>query len=407
MKQSKVRFRPTNQTKELSGLYLDFANRNFPGKRFKYGAGVEVLMKFWNAEEMRVRQVGSYSGKAKLINQTLNTLEATLLNYMAEAKTPNKEDLILKLDQVQGKRTTEQMERLPFLQWCESILDKNRNGVKASTISSKKQTIEKLKEFKKSSSGRKYNIDFETFDVKLYDKFVYWMKEVETEDKNKFSDNTVWKHTKEIKAFLRYAENVEGIEVCPDYRRGLFKVAQVESQQIYLSEDQIKAIADLDLSKLAEGYSIARDLFLVGCYSGLRYSDIVSLTSEHFMTIDKVPFIKKEQIKTSKYAIIPIRKALQAVFDKYEGNPPPPLAEPLVNRHLKVIADKAEIKEWDQVSTHTARRSFATNAYKAKVPLLQIMAITGHNTERSFLRYIRVTAEEHAMMTSLNPYFLD
>ena len=58
------------------------------------------------------------------------------------------------------------------------------------------------------------------------------------------------------------------------------------------------------------------------------------------------------------------------------------------------------------VSSHTARRSFATNTYKAGVPSLAIMAITtGHRTEKVFLHYIKVTNEEHAMFSSEHPFF--
>ena len=45
----------------------------------------------------------------------------------------------------------------------------------------------------------------------------------------------------------------------------------------------------------------------------------------------------------------------------------------------------------DLVSSHTARRSFATNYYLQGFPTIDLMKITGHKTERSFLKYIRVS----------------
>ena len=45
--------------------------------------------------------------------------------------------------------------------------------------------------------------------------------------------------------------------------------------------------------------------------------------------------------------------------------------------------------KWQHLTTHTARRSFATNQYKAGVPAITIMAITGHKTEKAFLKYIK------------------
>jgi len=48
----------------------------------------------------------------------------------------------------------------------------------------------------------------------------------------------------------------------------------------------------------------------------------------------------------------------------------------------------------EMIKSHTARRSFCTNAYLAGLDCLDIMAISGHKTESAFLRYIKVTQEE-------------
>ena len=57
------------------------------------------------------------------------------------------------------------------------------------------------------------------------------------------------------------------------------------------------------------------------------------------------------------------------------------------------------------VSTHTARRSFCTNAYLSGMDSLDIMAISGHTSEKNFLKYIKVTPEQRAVKMSLNPFF--
>ena len=49
------------------------------------------------------------------------------------------------------------------------------------------------------------------------------------------------------------------------------------------------------------------------------------------------------------------------------------------------------------VTAHTARRSCATNMFLAGVPTLSIMKITGHKSEKVFLKYIRITQEENAL----------
>jgi hypothetical protein len=54
--------------------------------------------------------------------------------------------------------------------------------------------------------------------------------------------------------------------------------------------------------------------------------------------------------------------------------------------------------KWELVTTYAARRSFATNEYLAGTPTVTIIAITGHKTEKAFLRYIKLTPNEHAKL---------
>jgi hypothetical protein len=77
---------------------------------------------------------------------------------------------------------------------------------------------------------------------------------------------------------------------------------------------------------------------------------------------------------------------------------------PVLNEITEIEFTKAGAKvyenyrKYELISTHTARRSFATNAYLAKQQPLNIMAVTGHLTEKSFNRYIRVTPMEKARL---------
>ena len=62
----------------------------------------------------------------------------------------------------------------------------------------------------------------------------------------------------------------------------------------------------------------------------------------------------------------------------------------------KLITEK--YPKWQLISSHTGRRSFCTNMYKRGLPTLMIMSISGHKTEKSFLKYIKVKQSEHAEM---------
>uniref|UniRef100_UPI0025FE39B2 tyrosine-type recombinase/integrase n=1 Tax=uncultured Mucilaginibacter sp. TaxID=797541 RepID=UPI0025FE39B2 len=117
--------------------------------------------------------------------------------------------------------------------------------------------------------------------------------------------------------------------------------------------------------------------------------------------------------------IVPIHKYVREIMKKYKGltenSLPPTISNQKMNEYLKDVAKKAEFNELislqytkagkevitnvpkhDLISSHTARRSFATNMYLDNFPTISIMAITGHTTESSFMKYIRVTPKEHA-----------
>ncbi len=61
--------------------------------------------------------------------------------------------------------------------------------------------------------------------------------------------------------------------------------------------------------------------------------------------------------------------------------------------------------KFDLMTTHTARRSFSTNAYLMDIPSISIMKITGHRTERSFMKYIRISQEDNANKLANHPFF--
>ncbi len=46
------------------------------------------------------------------------------------------------------------------------------------------------------------------------------------------------------------------------------------------------------------------------------------------------------------------------------------------------------------ITTHTARRSFASNLTLAGVPKQYTMAVTGHKTERAFNKYIQAVLKD-------------
>lgn len=186
-----------------------------------------------------------------------------------------------------------------------------------------------------------------------------------------------------------------------------------ESDTIYLNTEQINILQAYQFDEKEGLYENARDLFLVGCWTGLRFSDFSTLSSKDIT--DNIIRIKTQ--KTSARVAIPLHPMLKKLIDKYDGGFPRAISNQKLNNYIKIAARKAGLTEkvivrknvagidveetkelCDLITTHTARRSFATNMFKKGIPTLLIMAITGHKTEAAFLKYIRVSNEEKAQM---------
>ena len=106
------------------------------------------------------------------------------------------------------------------------------------------------------------------------------------------SMNYIGKHVKNIKRVLGWAEE-EGQTVHPAYRGKSFKVHQEQATDVYLTEDELARMRALDLTPHPKGIALSRDLFMIGCYTGLRVKRLLSLASR------SVPHAQWEEVPRS------------------------------------------------------------------------------------------------------------
>lgn len=190
-----------------------------------------------------------------------------------------------------------------------------------------------------------------------------------------------------------------------------FSKPKEEIDSVYLTEEEIEKLYRLPLSGVQ---AAVRDLFLIGCYTALRYSDYSSLTLWDISN----GFIVKRTQKTQHSVTIPIHPRVEAILRQYNGAPKVNIST--FNQQIKTICLAAGIREkiavttnrqtvykekWELVSSHTARRTRATNTFLAGIPTLSIMRITGHKSEKVFLNYIKITNLENAKLVANNPFF--
>lgn len=272
-------------------------------------------------------------------------------------------------------------------------------------------------------------LDWEDIHIDFFRDFVNWFNE-----KN-YSQNTVAHHIKTLKTIMKQGKE-EKKHNNLEFERSAFKVQSIEVDSIYLNEDELKKIYELDLTEMKEDYNInpielpgleaARDVFLIGCWTCQRYSDYSRINKVTVQDGRRV--IKLVQVKTGNKCVIPVRAELDIVLKKYETTKDeyqlPKVWEQKLNKRIKTVCEMAGIKELIEitkvmggkkvtakypknklVSSHTARRSGISNLYNAEVPSLFIMKLSGHRTEKEFMKYLRLTEDEIAKKLSEYDYF--
>jgi integrase len=262
-------------------------------------------------------------------------------------------------------------------------------------------------------------LEFSDINMNFYTDFIDFMQDKTRNGVKNYTKNTIGSVIKEIKVFMNNANDI-GLTVCTGHLHRKFITLEETSDSIYLNTEELMKIYNLELTNIT--LERVRDLFIIGCFTGLRYSDLAQITPENF--VNKGRDIKIKTEKTGVTVIIPLHEAIIKILEKRNGRAPEPYRDQPMNRYLKVIARLAGLTEkvsksvtrggvrvttiyfkWELVTVHTARRSFATNAFIARVPPISIMKITGHKTERAFLKYIKVSEEQNADLIRDHEYF--
>lgn len=254
--------------------------------------------------------------------------------------------------------------------------------------------------------------------------------------------NTIKSQLAILKTIMNFALS-DKLTKCEDVNKPHFVIESEEVDQVYLEPKQINQLIEMDLSSqesvlkilngrelkpatdvgikticplVVKGLSESRDIFVVGCLTGQRVSDYSRINASMIVEHNGMKFIDIVQKKTGKRVLIPYDVRIGQILDKYNGALPKK-QERSLNRNLRALGEilgwtwKPNLDEsrkgWkygerfcDMISSHTARRSFATNAYAAGVPLASIMAVTGHGSELTLRKYLKLQATEKAIIAT-------
>ena len=224
------------------------------------------------------------------------------------------------------------------------------------------------------------------------------------------SPNSARQYAAKMKAVLnRYSDEVKlGFDFA-----SILTLKEQVSVNTFLDEDEIRRLAVVEVANDTE--RLIRDQFVLGCVTGARHSDFSQFTPDNI----EGGWLSYVSQKTKVYVEIPVSPILRR-FIKEES---PALGERRVsdvyfNYTIRILAEKAGItaktrcfkagknvsgRKCDLISSHTARRSCASNLAARGVSEVWIKKILGH-TRGTTDRYI--CCEGRRMPKEARDYFM-
>lgn len=372
------------------------------GIDYRHSTGVKIHPDNWSESKSIIKQkegkdVDTLNQKIKA---ELDKVNSTILDYI---KVHNIKPSVGILKQAIKAYSPQSIKKNTVLEFYEEFLE-TRKKDKNIASASNKDYISLKKALEEFSSSSSYPLTFDAL-CKYYpfcSDFIEFLI-----DERDQSNKTINKRLSCLKTFLHYSEKNLGIKLDKsDLER--FKVSNHPSEFVVLTKEEIHFFKDLDLS-FKPNWAITRDLFIVLCYTSMRYSDLVTLGKEDIKNGNQ---IDKISVKTKIRFRVGINKTVKSILNKYNFNLNiytnkqinenlKELSKYIAENYLPSLSEsfkftkwqgkeskKVERPRWDDISSHTGRRSFITLAIMHGVPINKIMDMSGHRKIDTLMIYL-------------------
>lgn len=374
-------------------------------RRFSTSLHINVIPSCWDKEKERVKNKISQIDRDD-INAYLDELTNKVNVFCLDRKRDNEIITIESISTfIKNLLNPKKIVSHTFSNFLDEYIKNNeirpsKNTNRPLEKSTKQKFILFRTYFTEFCKKMKYQYSFEDFDDKFYNKFVDYLQGKE------LKPNTIGKNINTFKTILNQA-TADGLNTNLKYKS--FKIFKEVPDDVYLTEEELEKIEKVPLTDELNKY---RELFLIACYTGLRFSDYSRLTTDNIVNGN----IEIRQQKTNEKVSIPLlhkdimtwirnRNQYGKIFEQHLNINIKEIAKqaginnPIVVEYTKGGKRYSETKEkWQLISSHTGRRSLATNLHLNGINDVNIMAVTGHKDFKSFNRYIKLNNKEKAQL---------
>src|SRR5690606_32391089 len=302
----------------------------YDGKRLKIYTKENLTPDLWNSDKQRAKETTKNPNYSKT-NSNLNEME----NIIGKLFDKFIQDYGRKPERAEIREifNKEYFEKIPqftttrpktLLETFDEYIDTKRIDNTESTAVKYEQAKQNLIDFGKK---HKQQIQFENINMDFRNKFVKFLES----DMN-YAPSTVYRKMKFVKTILLYGLDCGYVNKL-NINLNKFLTNDQKGNHIALSELELNELETLDLSQNPKLDKV-RDRFLLGCYTGLRFSDFMRLNKNHIQD-GKYIIINQQKVKSN--VTIPFTDEVKQIFEKYEYNLPKPISEPKFNEYLKEV----------------------------------------------------------------------
>ena len=387
-------------------IYLQF---KYNGRKLVYSFGQKINPQDWSKETKRVRSNrqtildGRYA-----VNELLDRLEKYCLKVYREELlkgTPPVSVLKFRLDSFLRQQEGEKKEPTLYQLIDRFISGEIKNKGKEKSPNTLKNYATVKTHLQAFDSKTRYHVQFENINLDFFHRYIDFLREEE-----KLKPNSIARDIGSLKTVMNEAVEL-GYTTNIQFRHKQFSLAAEETGAVFLTEKEMTRLYRFDCSGNSRLEQV-RDLFVFGCFTGVQphFSSRVPLSGPNLHNhiiikqLDEKLCMILPSTGPAKPSAIPCHPLAKEILIKYGGSPahlPKGPSNQKFNDYIKEVCRLAGLVEkgrlsaspgmelWACVSSRTARLSMATHYYREGCPVHDLMRITGHSTEKAFLKYIR------------------